>query len=437
MPSRLRAAAATVVALLAAAATVLVPALPAAADVAPAYGAGATATRLSGLAFDACQAPSLDALRAWRAESPYRGVGIYTSGRNRLCDEQPLLTPSYITTAGRMGWRFIPIHVGRQAPCTTNGWAKISRYVPYSNGQAEADEAVEAVRALGMLSGTAIYLDIEHYDPSDAACARTVLRFVEGWVDRLHQRGFLAGVYSSGSSGVADLVEAYAEPGHSRPDAIWFAHWNKQPTVWNSPYVPEHMWRVYQRMHQYDANPDEETYGGYWINIDANAVHGIFASIRYRYTATSRSPLNVRRGPKTSEPVLRTIPPGAPVEVACQAPGQLVGSTKVWNRLSNGGWVTDAYVSTPSRTGYSYPVPRCSTPFQAMADVRRRTGPSLGNATVGILTQGSLAHVECQTYGQLVGDTRVWNRLVDGSWVTDDLLRSRSRTGFSFPAPRC
>ena len=40
---------------------------------------------IAGYAFDACQAPSQAAMDAWWQSSPYWGVGIYTSGRNRLC----------------------------------------------------------------------------------------------------------------------------------------------------------------------------------------------------------------------------------------------------------------------------------------------------------------------------------------------------------------
>jgi hypothetical protein len=31
----------------------------------------------------------------------------------------------------------------------------------------------------------------------------------------------------------------------------------------------------------------------------------------------------------------------------------------------------------------------------------------------------------------------VWNRMTNGSWVTDAYLRSRSRTSWSSPLPRC
>ena len=61
--------------------------------------AATTQTRtgvFSGFAFDACAAPSTNALTAWAA-SPYRAVGIYIGGTNRAC-KQPNLTASWVQT---------------------------------------------------------------------------------------------------------------------------------------------------------------------------------------------------------------------------------------------------------------------------------------------------------------------------------------------------
>ena len=41
-----------------------------------------------------------------------------------------------------------------------------------------------------------------------------------------------------------------------------------------------------------------------------------------------------------------------------------IGSTAVWDRISSGGYVSDHYVSTPSTTGFSAGLPRCSYPGQ-------------------------------------------------------------------------
>jgi hypothetical protein len=92
---------------------------PAAADPATtvAYPPNASATRLTGYAFDSCAAPSLAAMQAWKISSPYQGHGIYIGGLSRSC-VQPNLTPTWLASTSQQGWRIIPIYVGYQAPCT-------------------------------------------------------------------------------------------------------------------------------------------------------------------------------------------------------------------------------------------------------------------------------------------------------------------------------
>ena len=52
-----------------------------------------------------------------------------------------------------------------------------------------------------------------------------------------------------------------------------------------------------------------------------------------------------------------------------------MGTTSVWNKLADGSYVTDYYVSTPSNTTYSAPLPRCTYPFQVTtAALNKRTG---------------------------------------------------------------
>src|SRR5262245_12779676 len=72
------------------------------------YPAGASATRLTRYAFDACNAPSLAAMQAWNS-SPYDGIGVYIGGLNRTCKLQPNLTTGWVAAAAEQGWRLIPI----------------------------------------------------------------------------------------------------------------------------------------------------------------------------------------------------------------------------------------------------------------------------------------------------------------------------------------
>ena len=68
-----------------------------------------------GYGFDQCLAPSQQAMNAWLRQSPYLAVGIYISGASRACRVQPNLTPTWVTTQLRNGWKLLPITLGPQA----------------------------------------------------------------------------------------------------------------------------------------------------------------------------------------------------------------------------------------------------------------------------------------------------------------------------------
>jgi uncharacterized protein YraI len=148
----------------------------------------------------------------------------------------------------------------------------------------------------------------------------------------------------------------------------------------------------------------------------------------------------VRTGPSTASSISGQLAAGSTVAVICQARGQRIGTTPVWDRISNGGYVSDFYVSTPSTTGFSAALPRCSYPGQITTStpVNTRSGPGTTFTNLNQPLQGgALAYVACQKAGSLVSTTRVWNQLVDGRWVSDLYVSNRSNTTYSAPVPRC
>ncbi|KUN77352.1 hypothetical protein AQJ66_33540 [Streptomyces bungoensis] len=60
--------------------------------------------------------------------------------------------------------------------------------------------------------------------------------------------------------------------------------------------------------------------------------------------------LNVRSGPGTSYGIVRVLPEGTRVPIFCQTPGTTVsgyyGTSKIWDNIDNGEYVSDAYVNT-------------------------------------------------------------------------------------------
>ncbi|MET9360054.1 DUF1906 domain-containing protein [Streptomyces sp. NPDC006632] len=238
----------------------------------------AVAPHFTGAAFDTCNAPSLAAMRAWRS-SAYHAVGVYYGGRGRHCASQPNLSRSWVNEVHEMGWQVLPVFVGSQAPCV---YAKNKKGVrignePAKQGRSEAGQAVQEAQALGILSGSPLFLDMEAYDVGNAGCARTTLDFVRAWNHEVRGRGYLPGFYSSADSGVRQMEQARQSGVGDLPAVIWFARWHTDAAVYEEESLREDAWRR-QRIHQY-AGDVAETHGGYRLVVDRNQVDAPVARI--------------------------------------------------------------------------------------------------------------------------------------------------------------
>jgi len=223
----------------------------------------------TGLGFDACSTPSSRTMSAW-ASSPYRAIGVYIGGANRACS-QPNLTSSWVAAQTAGGWHLIPTYVGLQAPTSScSSCAKLTAAQAAAQGSAAAVDAVAQAAAVAIGPGSPIYFDMESYTRTSSATAAT-LTFLEAWTTKLHSLGYVSGVYSSSSSGIADLADAFGS-GYLEPDDLWIANWNGQKNTLD-PEVPASAWNLHQRIHQYYGGHNE-TWGGMTINIDNNYVDG-------------------------------------------------------------------------------------------------------------------------------------------------------------------
>lgn len=227
----------------------------------------------TGQAFDTCQAPSLETMRAWRSSSPFGGVGIYFGGRGRACP-QPNLDSSWTREVHRMGWRVLPVYVGSQSPCVS---AKNKQAVRMSSsrageqGRSEGQDAVRQAAALGMRAKSALYLDMEAYNWRDTGCADATRRFVQGWNRTVRASGYLPGFYSSAESGVRHMENLRQLGVPDLPQAMWFARWHRQPAVDSEPALGPSAWQPHARVHQFDGNVSR-SYGGQTMTVDRNAV---------------------------------------------------------------------------------------------------------------------------------------------------------------------
>ena len=222
----------------------------------------------NGKGFDACTAPSPEAMQTWLEASPYRAANIYIGGVARAC-EQPMLTAEWVSQQTSAGWALIPTYVGLQAPCGSKA-NKIDPANAPAQGRQNAEDAAVQAGALGIGPGSVIYFDMEGYSTTDPACTQTVLTFLSNWSTRLHELGYLSGVYSSVSSGIRDLVSVYDSTSFVRPDHIWLAHWGTAANT-SDPVIPDTFWANHQRIKQYQGGHDErwpDVDGGVTINID-------------------------------------------------------------------------------------------------------------------------------------------------------------------------
>jgi Domain of unknown function (DUF1906) len=221
----------------------------------------------TGLGFDACATPSQKSMTAW-GESPYRAVGVYIGGVNRACS-QPNLTSTWVDTQTAAGWALIPTYVGLQAPTSAcSSCAKLTTIGAVKQGEEAAIDAVADASEAGLGPGSPIYFDMEAYSRTTSATSAT-LSFLQSWTGKLHALGYVSGVYSSSSSGIADLG-GQVGTGYVLPDDLWIANWNNQQNTLD-PAVPSTGWTLHQRIHQYQGGHNE-TYGGVTIDIDNDYV---------------------------------------------------------------------------------------------------------------------------------------------------------------------
>ncbi len=224
----------------------------------------------TGYAFDACEAPSQQAMDAWWQGSPYAAVGIYIAGENRACPQQANLDAAWVATQAQRGWRLLPLSVGPQAPCTPEArWSRIDPSpadgyaAARAQGRDEAGGAVDAARDLALAPGSTLWLDVEAFDTSQPRCRAATLAYVSGWTVGLRRLGFVAGVYSSAGSGIRMLEQARGE-GPTLPRRVWVADWNGRAAATTARRGG---WQGV--VHQY-AGTHRETHGGVTLSIDSN-----------------------------------------------------------------------------------------------------------------------------------------------------------------------
>jgi flagellar protein FlgJ len=139
---------------------------------------------------------------------------------------------------------------------------------------------------------------------------------------------------------------------------------------------------------------------------------------------SSGSVLNVRSGPSTAHAVVGTLPAGAGLSIECQTGGQaiagLVRTTTMWDRLGDGTFVSDAFVSWQ---GSQPGVCGSGAVAQVASFLNERVNASTLVGPVGTVGVGAALDVSCQLGGDevsgTVATTSMWDRLSNGRFVSD------------------
>ena len=229
--------------------------------------------------FDVCGLPSIPKMQTWWSESPYTVYGLYLGGI-QLPSTCAGVDAAWVKAVHQQGWSFIPTWVGPQAPCSP--WSqKMSSdpAVSYLQGRSEADAASTRAASLGLtnygLGGTVIYYDMEVFGGASTDCRLAASSFMNGWVERLHELGNIAGGYGSHNSYVEDWANLA-----NIPDDVWAASWyadtyDPYASVLGIPWL-QGLWTNHQRIRQY-AGDHHESWGGIGIAIDSDVADGMVA----------------------------------------------------------------------------------------------------------------------------------------------------------------
>ena len=199
-------------------------------------------------------------------------VAVYIGGAEVGC-AQPNLTAAWVRSATSMGYAVMPTYVGPQASCSPFS-VRIKPAHAAAQGRAAAADAIRQAAALGMGRGTPIYYDLEAYDGARRRCRSAALSFLDAWTRTLHASGYLSGVYTSASSGAANVGAARMVNGHrlAKPDSMWFGLWDHRRNLAGYPYLLPAWWRGPHRIKQY-LGPHRRTVGGRTLDIDSDWVY--------------------------------------------------------------------------------------------------------------------------------------------------------------------
>lgn len=325
--------------------------------------------------FDKCVAPPSSAMRSWLA-SPYRAVNIYFAGNNRACASQPDLSPQWLTTVTSNGWSVIPTYVGSQPRCTSSGVTyKIAPSTAAQQGTQEADDAATQMQALGLDPGLGnpVYFDVEPYSRTNTTCDDAAMTFLDAWSRELIVKGYVPGVYGNTGKSNGVIYSLVQHQGNPKFQEPE-AIWY---AVWNNDPV---------------TTDQDQLLGNYWTG---HRIH--------QYAGGHNQTFNGQTFNIDSDAV-------------------------------DGDVVTAVTPAPPSGPPYQY----AAAPAAGSTLKERSTPETTPDNRTGVTyTTGSALSIQCQTTGENIDGSVVWDQLTDGAYVSDIFTTTTGGLSFTSGIPNC
>ena len=341
------------------------------------YPSASSATRVQGRFFDTCSAPPLATLAAWRGTSPYTGVNIYFGGRNRGCT-QPNLTadvgakrlhrrlgagPDLLRRPAVLRLREQALPVLRERRPRREG----APTGPTPSPGRPAWACFPAAPSTPTSSTTT--------GPGRRASRRSARTSPSGPGPCTAAATSPAST-STRTPGLRDLAASYLSTMRARPDAVWMARWDGVANLTGWPTAGNTLWASGSAPSSTGATTSRPG-AGCRSTSTATSSRARWPPSRSRTgsrarcrstSAAGRPP--PRRSSASSSPAARCPSSARPAASWWAARGCGTGSAPVATSPT-------AIVSTPSTTGFSAALPRCSYPGQIRTSrpVNTRSGP--------------------------------------------------------------
>ena len=161
-----------------------------------------------------------------------------------------------------------------------------------------------------------------------------------------------------------------------------------------------------------------------------------------QYTYVAETDLNGRNTTSVSASAVKVYPSGSSLTITCQAIGENAYGSNIWDKTTDGLWVTDSYVKTGFDT-FVPGMPRCTdntsgsgSGYLAETDLNGRNTKSTSAPAVKVYPSGSTINITCQAYGEWAYGSYIWDKTTDGLWVADYYVKTGT-SGFLSNMPRC